>query len=106
MHISVSHWLDCIRQGFVVMEDDTVSALPGAVGWEGGSSYSQSVNPIVFSPMWGKGDCALCAYVCVCVWDVYGLPGGGGGVSASGVEPLLNIETLLVRTLLLLALNT
>lgn len=49
MHISVSHWFSFTRQGFVVIEDDTVTALPGVVSCERKSP--DSINPIVFSPM-------------------------------------------------------
>lgn len=49
--IHISHWFSFICSGFVVIEDDTVTALPGAVNCEGKSPNSPSVNPIVFSPM-------------------------------------------------------
>lgn len=69
IHISVSHWLDFICQGFVVIEDDTVTALSGAISCEGMSPHSPSVNPIVFSPMWGKGDLVLSVHMCLrCLW--------------------------------------
>lgn len=76
MHIA--HWFGFICLGFVVGEDDTVTALSGAVSCEGRSPNSSSVNPIVFSPMWGKGDWILC--VCVCLWITES--------SASADEPL------------------
>lgn len=46
-----SHWLGFICWVFVVTEDDTVTALSGAVSCEGRSPNSPGVNPIVFSPM-------------------------------------------------------